>query len=446
MKDLTEGKEYKLILLFALPMLLGNIFQQLYNIVDSIIVGRYIGKQALAAVGASFPIIFLLISLIVGFSIGGTILISQYFGAKQYDKVRKAVDTLNIVLFSAAFVIGGIGIYFTREIFQLISLPNDVIEDAVKYLKVYLTGLPFAFGFYGVSAILRGVGDSKTPLVFLIISTVINIILDIVFVIVFHYGIKGVAFATVISQFLALLSAIIWLNKKNKMLSFRIKGVKFDTSILKKSLKIGVPSGIQQVAVSLGMMIIMVIVNSFGTNVIAGYSSAMRIDSLAILPAMMFSTAFSTFVGQNIGANKLLRVKKGYTSTLLMTSFVSIFTSIIIISFANNLMQLFTTDKAVIDVGVNYLMIVSSFYIIFSFMFTTQAVMRGAGDTLIPMAITIIALWIVRIPLAYMLSDKYGDIGIWWSMPVAWSVGATLSFIYYLTGRWKQKKIVNTSN
>jgi len=424
-------------------MLLGNVFQQLYNIVDSIIVGNYIGKQALAAVGASFPIIFLLISLIVGFSIGGTILISQYFGAKQYNQVRKAVDTLNIVLLVTAIFIGISGFIFAKNIFQLIALPSDVINKAVKYLQIYLTGLPFAFGFYGISAVLRGVGDSKTPLIFLIISTLVNIILDAFFVIILKTGIEGVAIATVISQFIALLSAIIWLHYRNNLLSFRIKGLVFDTSIFKKSIKVGLPSGMQQVAVSLGMMMIMVIVNKFETDVIAGYSSAMRIDSLAILPAMMFSTAFSTFAGQNIGAGKLLRVRSGYISTLIMSSIVSILISIFIINFANELMSLFTNDAKVINIGYNYLLIVGSFYIIFSFMFTTQAVMRGAGDTLVPMIFTIISLWLIRIPLAYILSKKIGETGIWWSMPIAWSVGATLSFAYYLSGRWKNKKLLS---
>ena len=442
MKDLTKGKEYKLILMFALPMLLGNIFQQLYNIVDSIIVGNYIGKQALGAVGASFPIIFLLISLIVGFSIGGTILISQYFGAKQYEQVRKAVDTLNVVMLISAVLIGTVGYIFAHDIFVLISLPHDIIDEATEYLKIYLLGLPFAFGFYGISAILRGVGDSKTPLIFLVISTIVNIILDIVFVIYLDSGIKGVAIATVLAQFTALMAAIIWLHYRNKIISFRIKGLSFDMQIFKQSIKIGLPSGMQQVAVSLGMMMIMFIVNGFGTDVVAGYSSAMRIDSLAILPAMMFSTAFSTFVGQNIGAHKLLRVKAGYKSTLIMSSLVSIVISIFIISFASKLMTLFTADSNVIKIGTDYLMIVGSFYIIFSFMFTTQAVMRGAGDTLVPMIFTIISLWLIRIPLAFVLSKNIGETGIWWSMPIAWTSGALLSFVYYLSGRWKRKTIV----
>lgn len=200
MKDLTIGKESKLIFQFAAPMLLGNVFQQMYNIVDSIIIGNYIGKEALAAVGASFPIIFALISMVIGFATGATIIIAQYFGAKKLDKVKKTIDTLYIVLFFASIILSAIGIIFSEDIFRLIQLPEEVVPEATLYMKIYISGLVFFFGFNGTAAILRGLGDSKTPLYFLIISTIANIGLDLFFVIVLNWGIAGVAFATVISQ------------------------------------------------------------------------------------------------------------------------------------------------------------------------------------------------------------------------------------------------------
>jgi putative MATE family efflux protein len=438
MKDLTKGKEFKLILMFALPMLIGNVFQQLYNIVDSAIVGNYIGKQALAAVGASFPIIFTLISLIIGITIGSTIIISQYFGAKQFGNVRKSVDTINVFLLIASIITSALGIIFSREIFVLIDLPKEIIPLAVEYLDIYLLGLPFMFGFQGISAILRGVGDTRTPLYFLIISTLLNIALDFIFVLGFNYGISGVAWATIISQSVALLAAIIWV-RKNKLLNFRIKGLVFDIAIFKESVRIGLPSGMQQIFVSLGMMAIFGIVNQFGTNVIAAYSVAMRIDSLAILPAMVFSSALSAFVGQNIGANKLERVKKGLYSTILMTVVFSLIITLIITVFGEQLMLLFIKDMPVVNIGKEYLVIVSSFYVLFAVMFTLNGVMQGAGDTLIPMFITV--------PVAYFLSSHIGETGIWWSLPAAWFVGLLLSTIYYKTGRWKRKAVVkNTEN
>lgn len=442
MKDLTKGKEYKLILMFALPMLFGNVFQQLYNIIDSIIVGNYLGKEALAAVGASFPVIFLLMSLVIGISIGSTILISQYYGAKQFDNIRKAVDTINIVLFIAAIFFGAIGVIFSKEIFILIKLPAEIIPDASKYLQIYFLGLPAFFGFHGISAILRGVGDSKTPLYFLIIATVANIILDLLFIVVLETGIEGVAYATIIAQGGAFLTAVIWVKKYNKLLSFRLIKLEFDKEIFIKSLKIGLPSGFQMLIVSFGMMAIFSIVNDFGTTVIAAYSAALRIDSLAILPAMVFSNALSTFVGQNIGAGKFNRVKRGFVATLIMSSILSIIITFGIVYFGEAMMNMFINDSEVVRIGEEYLVIVSSFYILFAVMFTSNAVMRGAGDTLIPMIITFIALIIVRLPAAYYFGVFWGEKGIWWSMPIAWAVGMALSLIYYSTGGWKTKTLV----
>lgn len=442
MKDLTTGKEGKLIWKFAIPMLLGNVFQQLYNIVDSIIVGNYLGEEALGAVGASFPLIFLLISMVIGIASGSTIIISQYFGAKDLNKVKITIDTLYIILFVASILVTITGLFFSDDIFKIIKLPEDIIPDATKYFNIYISGAIAMFGFSGTSAILRGLGDSKTPLYFLIISTIINIFLDLLFIIVFEWGIEGVAMATVIAQTGAFLSAIIYLNRTHKLIRISIFNLNFDKDIFLKSLKIGIPSGLQHTFVSIGMLALYRIVNDYGTSTIAAYSVAGRIDSFAIIPAMNFSMAYSTFVGQNIGANKFSRVKKGLISTLRMTSILSIIISIIVMLFGKELMSAFTPEPEVIKTGAEYLFIVGSFYIIFSSMFVINAVFRGAGDTLIPMFITLIALWFVRIPLSWYLAEIYGEIGIWWGIPAGWMVGMILSLIYYFTGNWKKKVIV----
>ncbi|OQX75704.1 MAG: MATE family efflux transporter [Bacteroidetes bacterium 4484_249] len=442
MKDLTTGKESKLIWQFATPMLLGNVFQQMYNIVDSIIIGNFIGKQALAAVGASFPIIFALISLVIGFATGATIIIAQYFGAKQIEKVKRTIDTLYIFLFFASIVLSVLGILFSEPIFKLIQLPEDIMPYATKYLNIYLSGLIFFFGFNGTAAILRGLGDSKTPLYFLILSTITNIVFDLLFVLVFKWGIAGVAVATVISQGGAFFTAIIYLNKTHKVVRLSIFNLVFDREIFRQSIKIGLPSGLQQTFVSLGLLALTWIVNLFGTNVIAAYSIAMRIDSLAAMPAMNFSAALSTFVGQNLGANKPERVRSGLIATFKMTTVISVTITLIAIFFARSLMGVFTNDKDVIEIGAHYLFIVSSFYIMFSTLFVVSGVMRGAGDTLIPMFITLFALWFVRIPLSYYLSQHIGETGIWWSIPIGWFLGMSLTYFYYLTGRWKKKAVV----
>jgi len=442
MKDLSVGKESRIIFQFALPMLLGNVFQQLYTIINSIIVGNFIGKQALAAVGASFPLLFTLISLVIGVGIGATIIIAQYFGAKDIKNVIRTIDTLFVFMFFASILTTLIGIILSKPIFQLIQLPADILPYAVDYFNIYMLGSVFFFGFNSITSILRGMGDSKTPLYFLIISTILNIALDLIFVVGFKFGVKSVALATVISQAVALILAIIYLNRTHDFINLSWRRLEFDREILNKSLKIGFPVGFQQAFVALSMLAMYWLVNRFGTDATAAYSVVFRIDTFASMPAMNFAMALSAFVGQNLGAQKPERVRHGLLSTFYMTTAISIAISLIGIFFAEPLMRLFTKDLEVIAIGKGYLQIVSGFYVVFSTMFIVGGVMRGAGDTFIPMLITFFALWVVRIPVGYFLSEKWGYHGIWWAVPIAWVVGLGLSFLYYMTGRWKRKVVV----
>lgn len=442
MQDLTVGKPVSLIFRFATPMLIGNVFQQVYNITDSIIVGRFLGKEALAAVGASFPLIFLLISFVIGIASGTTIIIAQYFGAKNTEKVLRSIDTLYIFLFFASILIMIVGITFSSSIFRMIKLPENLIPSASLYLNIYLTGSIFFFGFNGTSSILRGLGDSKTPLYFLIIATVANVFFDLLFVVVFKWGIGGAAWATVIAQAGAFITTVIYLNKTHPLIKLTWRRLIWDKEIFKASVRIGLPTGFQQTFVSIGMIALLRIVNDYGTNVIAAYSVAGRIDGIAGLPAMNFGQALSSYVGQNIGARKMHRVKEGLVATLSMSSMIAVATSIIIIIFRHPLMTLFIDDPIVIKLGGEYLLIVASFYIFFSTMFVVGGVMRGAGDTLIPMFITLFSLWLIRIPLAAVLSKFMGVKGIWWAIPIAWFMGMTLSYFYYRTGIWKKKSLI----
>ena len=390
MKDLTVGKESKTILLFALPMLLGNLFQQSYNLIDSAIVGNYIGTEALAAVGASFPVLFVLISLVIGVSIGATIVISQYYGANDMKNVKRAIDTIFITIFFASIFITIISFVFSKEIFDLLKLPPEVVPQAILYFKIFASGLILLFGLNTINAILRGLGDSKTPLYFMIISTFLNIVLDLFFVIVLKMGIEGVAYATVLAQGIAFIIAVIYLNKYHSIIRISFKNLTFDKDIFFKSVKIGIPTGLQQAFVALGMMALIRIVNDFGTITLAAYTVAGRINSLAAMPAMDFSVALTAFVGQNIGANKIHRVNKAYKATMLMTSIISIVVTAAVLLLGKQIMGLFTSDTEVISIGVSYFYIVGGFYIIFSSMFVTQGVLRGAGDTLIPIFFTLI--------------------------------------------------------
>jgi putative MATE family efflux protein len=272
------------------------------------------------------------------------------------------------------------------------------------------------------------------------ISTFFNIGLDLLFILVFKWGIAGAA--TVVSQTGAFLTAVIYLNRNHKLIDFNLPQYRFDKKIFWQSLRIGLPTGFQHTFVSLGMMAIMTIVNTFGTNVIAGYAAAIRIDSLAILPAMNFSAALATFVGQNIGAGRPDRVRRGLIATLLMSSAVSLIVMVVVIFFKYQLIGMFTKDPEVIRIGAEYLLIVSSFYLLFTAMFKINGVLRGAGDTIIPMFITLASLWVIRIPFAWLFSRSLGETGIWWSVPAGWAIGLILSFLYYLTGNWKTKAVV----
>jgi len=431
------------------------MFQQLYTFVDQIIVGRFLGKEALASVGASFPIIFTLIALIIGISAGGTIVISQYFGAKNYDKVKRAIDTIFIILAAFAVVMTVVGLTFSEQIFRLVRLPEELIPTANTYFSIYVSGLIVFFGYNGVAAVLRGMGDSVTPLYFLILATILNIGLDLLFIVKLGWGIEGAALATIIAQGAAFAVAVVYLNHNHDLIRFNIKEFSFDFEIFKQSLRIGLPTGLQQTFVALGMTALLGIVNGFGTNVVAAYTAAGRIDSLAVIPSMVFSQALSTFVGQNIGAGKVERVRRGLWRTLLMASGVAVVMSVLLILFKYPLMTLFTHDPAVVRIGGDYLTIVTSFYLLFTWMFIFNGVMRGAGDTLIPMFMTLISLWLIRIPAAMLLSQEtvkifsltfrgagLGEAGIWWSIPAGWGVGMILSVIYYSVGNWKSKGVV----
>ena len=441
MKDFTAGPVGKQIITFSLPIILGNLFMQFYQVVDSIIVGRYLGKEALAAVGGSMPVIFAVVALVIGIGSGASVVISQYFGAKQYDKVRITSDTLHIFLLISGVLIAILGLLFSEAIFRLIGLPAELIPDASTYLKIFLGGIFLLFGFNTIASIFRGIGDSRTPLYFLIISSFLNIGLDLLFVVTFEWGIAGAAWATIISQGIAYALAIIYINKKNAIFTINLFKLKFNGRIFRQCINYGIPTGIQQSLVAIGGLVLMMVITPFGTDVIAGYTIAMRIDALATIPSMNFAVALTSFVGQNIGAGKLDRAKRGLGMTLLYSSLTCMVLTGVIILFGNNILAMFTTDRAIIQVGMEYLVVVSSFYLIFSTMFAFNGMFRGAGAVIFPMLSTLFSLWLIRIPVAIILSNKMGPEGIWWSIPIGWAAGLLMVLIYYKSGKWKNRSI-----
>lgn len=437
MKDLTRGNEAKLIFFFSLPMLIGNLFQQLYTTVDSVIVGRFIGSRALAAVGAGFPIIFLVVSLVMGVTIGITVLIAQYYGAKSMKKLKRAIETSLIFLFFASLAVTALGLSTSGLILRLMKTPAVIFSQARDYIDIMFAGALFMFGYNALSAILRGLGDSKTPLVYLIIANILNVGLDLLFVVVFRWGVRGSAWATILSQACAFFIALYHLGKKHELFQFNIRHMVFDRKIFFTALRIGLPTGVRNMLVALGFIALISIVNGFGASATAAFTAASRIDSFAGMPAMNLSMALATFTGQNIGARMVHRVKKGFIATFVLSGVISLFITLAAVFLGPALIAFFTTDPEVIHIGSRYLLIVGGFYIFFSAMFVTNGLLTGAGQTLIPMFSTILGLWAVRIPVAALLSRSMGTDGIWLGMPLAWLVGLALSFGYYLTGRWK---------
>ncbi|MEG0664648.1 MAG: MATE family efflux transporter, partial [Clostridia bacterium] len=384
--DMTTGSPYKLILLFSLPLLLGNIFQQLYNMVDSIVVGQFVGSEALAAVGTGFPVIFLMNSLFFGIGIGASIMISQFFGAKDFNKVNKTIGTIYTAMLIGAIPLTIIGLLIISPTLSLLNVPQGPTFDmASSYMFVIFLGSISALGYNINAGILQGLGNSKTTLLFLSVACFINIVLDIVFTVFMGMGVIGVAIATVIAQSVSWLYGLFYINKHYKQIEIKPFKFIFDKKLFKKSIALGIPTGIQNALFAVGTMVIQALVNAQGPDFMAGFNGANKIDTLGFLPIQSFATAVTTYAGQNIGAMKYDRVKKGAISGVIMSVIVSLVLAIIMVPTAPYLMQLFNNNPAVIDAGVQYLIRIMPFYSLLSVLFILNGVMRGAGDMIIPM-------------------------------------------------------------
>ncbi|HBG3257102.1 TPA: MATE family efflux transporter [Clostridioides difficile] len=443
MKDLTTGHEGKSIFFFAMPMLIGSLFQQLYNTADSIIVGRFIGKEAMAAVSGANPIMFLLVAALMGVSLGFSILVSQFYGSGDLKKVKATIDTTYILLFIGSILISILGIVFGGPMLKLMNTPESVFAQSKLYLTIIFSGILFSAGYNSVSAILRGLGDSVTPLYFLIIATILNIVLDLTFIVVLRMGVEGVALATIMAQAVSFIISIIYLNKKHEVLKFKIKGIVYDNKIFKDGLRLGLPSGVQQMLFSIGNMALQFLVNSYGTSAMAAFGAGLRIENFISLPIMNLGSAVSTFVAQNIGAGENERVKKGIRESIKMTLVLAVTVIALILLFRENLIALFNTDKDVIKIGSSYLFIIGPFFLFIGTSFVLSSAMKGAGDSMFALISSIVSLWLGRLPASYMLSKFFGTDGIWVGIPFGWTLGLIVTVIYYKKGHWKTKAIVN---
>lgn len=438
--DLTEGKVWKVIVRFALPLLVGNLLQQFYNITDSIIVGQFLGKEALAAVSASFFIYYFIISLVIGVGSGTTVVISQLFGAKQYQKVQLAFSSFFIFMLVGGIILSIAGIIFAEPVFRLTNTPEEVIPQAVAYFRIYIGGTFLFVTFNSIISILRGVGESVRPMLFILITTVLNIAFDLLFILVFKWGIEGAARATVVSQGIGMCIALVYVNNTHPLLSIKKQDMLFDWKLFKESLKIGLPTSVQQCAIALGLIALLGIVNSFGTNTLTAYGAAGKIDTIITQAILTLSGALAAFCGQNIGAGRLDRVKKGVQFTMYTNIALGLLTFAAVYLFGNEMMRIFTKDIDVVAIGKEYLLIIGGFFIVHGALNVYNGALRGAGDTLFPMITSLVCLWLIRIPLAYYLSSWLGRNGIWWAIGISITIGLIVTFVYYKIGFWKRRR------
>ena len=443
-KDLTKGSPTKVLLAFTIPLLLGNLFQQFYNIADSVVVGQFVNENALGAVGSSFPILFLSIAISVGMGTGCSVVISQYFGAQRIKDVKSAVNTSIIAFLILGAVVAILGQFIIDPLLALLKSPPEIIQYSKDYLSWIFLGSIFTFLYNVCNSIFTALGDSKTPMFMLIIAAIINVVLDLVFVINFNMEVVGVAVATVIAQAVAALVSYYLLRKRLSTMYTDEEPKKFDFQLLKKMIHIAIPSTIQQSMISVGMLAVQGLINSYGNVVVAGFTAAQKIDSIAMMPMMNVSNAVSTFTAQNIGANETKRIKEGYWGALRLSFITCVVISIVIFLSGDFLIGLFvdsTANSGVCAVCTEYLKTVSIFYFLMSLMFVTNGVLRGSGDMNAFLISSMLNL-ASRIAFAYMLNPVLQYSAIYWAIPIGWTIGTIVSIIRYRTGKWQTKAVV----
>lgn len=434
---MTEGNIWKQLFMFSVPLILGNLFQQLYNTVDSIIVGNYIGSEALAAVGSSGSLLNLLIGFCVGASAGAGVVISQYYGGKNPEGVHKAVHTTIAIAIVAGLFLTVAGIILSPLMLKAMGTPAEVFDQAVIYLQVYWGGILFNVIYNMAAGILNAVGNSRRSLIYLMIAAISNIFLDLLFVVVFKMGIVGAALATDVSQLLSSIFIILFLVRSKEVYRLKLKEIRFYDKMLGKIIRIGLPTGIQNIVISFSNVIVQSSVNSFGASVMAGFAAYVKIDGFNIMPVMSFSMAATTFTGQNIGAKKYDRVKKGMWVSLTMGVLYTIATGILLLLFAPQIIGVFTDNKEVVQYGVHILKFFCPFYYLLAIMHELSGTIRGTGKTVEPMMIALTSLCIFRVLwIMIVLRIEHRMDWLFIVYPISWLIGAVLTVLYAWKGKW----------
>lgn len=447
--DMTVGSPWKSILTFTIPMIIGNIAQQLYNTVDSIVVGKYIGDNALAAVGSAAPIINMLLVLFIGISAGASIMVAQYFGARNRESLSKTIGTCITVTAIASILLILVASPLIKPVLIKLNTPESIIDGCADYLLISLVGIA-GMAYYNIlSGIIRGMGDSFSALIYLLVATVINIFLDILFVAYVKMGVGGVALATVIAQMISSILCFIKLSKMREFFDFNWKFLKPVGSYVKTIIRLGLPSGLTQAIFSSAMIIVQSLTNQFGEQFIAANVVIMRVDGFAMMPNFSFGMALTTYAGQNVGAGLYDRVVKGAKQGTLMAIACSTLITGVILLFGKGLMGVFTDTTSLVDMSYYLMKILALGYIAVAVTQSLSGIMRGAGDTMTPMWISLITTVAIRVPIAYGISYltrttdlPYGRSEcIQISLLLSWVIGALLTVIFYSRGKWKNKAI-----
>lgn len=431
-KDLTVGKPESVLWKFCLPLFASIIFQQLYNIADSLVAGKFIGENALAAVGNSYEITLIFIAFAFGCNIGCSVIVSQFFGAKDYKNMKTSVYTAMISTAVLCAVLMLFGVLFCGNLLKLIKTPSAILNDSKLYLDIYIYGLPFMFFYNMATGIFSALGDSKTPFIFLVVSSVTNIFVDIIFVKAFNMGIAGVAWATFICQGISAVLAVIIVFLRLSKIKVLQRCPVFSFIILVKLLKIAIPSILQQSFISIGNIIIQSVINEFGAGTIAGYSAAVKLNNLVITSFTTLANGISNFTAQNLGAGKSERIRDGFKAGLKMVWIISIPLVLLYFFAGKQLLYLFLDNptNTAIHTGIMFLCILSPFYFVVSTKLVADGILRGAG-LMSRFMITTFTDLILRVVLAIILLKQFGSTGIWCAWPIGWSIATTLSVIFY---------------
>ena len=434
---MTEGGIFKNLLFFATPLILGNLLQQMYNAVDSIIVGNYVGSNALAAVGAGASLIYLLIAFSLGASVGAGVIVSQYLGAKEKEGVHKAVHTAMTISIILGLILTAGGILFSRKLLVMMNTPAEILDDAACYLRIYSCGLIFNVVYNMAAGILNAAGNSRRSLMYLAAAAVVNIFMDLLLIAGLKIGVAGAAIATNFSQAISCILALWFLFRVPADYRISLKSLRIHKAMALRIIQIGLPTGIQNMVISFSNILIQASINQYGATAVAGFSAYLKIDGFNILPVLSFSMAITTFIGQNYGAGKYDRMKKGMWVTLLMGIVYTVLTGILLLTFSGQIMRLFSEDVGVIAYGQTAMRYFCPFYWILAILHSLAGTVRGTGKSIPPMVVLLVSLCLFRIVWIQLVLPHYTSIeGIFILYPVSWLVGAVLMILYTWKGKW----------